>query len=160
MARRALSSLVLLLIAACLVGCDQATKVAAKTTLEAHGAMALVPGVLDLRYAENRGAAFSTLAASTHAFVGPALLVFSIVATLLVAAWWWRRRKAGLLERIAYALIFSGAIGNAVDRAAHGYVVDFIHLAYWPVFNVADMAIVAGALALAIATGVGRRATS
>ncbi len=158
MARSALSSLVLLLIAACLVGCDQATKVAAKATLESRGAMALVPGVLDLRYAENRGAAFSTLAASTHAFVGPALLAFSALATVFVTVWWWRRREAHLLERAGYALVFAGAVGNAVDRAAHGYVVDFIHLAYWPVFNVADMAIVAGALALAVATRAKLRA--
>ena len=81
-------------------------------------------------------------------------------ATLLVAAWWWRRRKAGLLERIGYAAIFAGAVGNAVDRAAHGYVVDFIHIAYWPIFNVADIAIVAGALALGVATGVRRRAAT
>jgi signal peptidase II len=160
MARRAVSSLILLLVAAYLVGCDQATKVAAKTSLESHGAVSLVPGILDLRYAENRGAAFSTWAESTHALVGPALLAFSAVATLLVAAWWWRRRTAGLLERIGYAAIFAGAVGNAVDRAAHGYVVDFIHITYWPVFNVADIAIVAGALALGVATGVRRRAAT
>jgi signal peptidase II len=152
MARRALSSLVLVFIAACLVGCDHATKVAAKTVLESRGAMALVPGVLDLRYAENRGAAFSTLAASTHALVGPALLAFSVLATLFVAVWWWRRRKASPLERAGYALVLAGAVGNAVDRAANGYVVDFIHIAYWPVFNVADMAIVAGGVALAFAS--------
>jgi signal peptidase II len=160
MARRALSSLVLLFIAAFLVGCDHATKVVAKAALESRGAMALVPGVLDLRYAENRGAAFSTLAASSHPFVGPALLAFSALATLFVAVWWWRRREAPLLERAGYAFVCAGALGNAVDRAVHGYVVDFIHLAYWPVFNVADVAIVVGGAALVLASRTRRLAIS
>jgi len=158
MARRALSSLVLVLVAAALVGCDHATKVAAKSALATRGALALVPGVLDLRYAENRGAAFSTFAASSDALAGPALLGVSVVAALLVAAWWWKRRAAPPLERAGYALVLAGALGNAIDRAARGYVVDFIHLAHWPVFNVADVAIVAGGVALALASRARRGA--
>jgi signal peptidase II len=63
---------------------------------------------------------------------------------------WWRRRRASTVEQTAYALIVAGAFGNALDRAFRGYVVDFIEIRHWPVFNVADVAIVAGAVLLAI----------
>jgi signal peptidase II len=48
------------------------------------------------------------------------------------------------IEHLAFGLIAAGAIGNVIDRAARGYVVDFIHVTHWPVFNVADVAIVLG----------------
>jgi len=50
-----------------------------------------------------------------------------------------------------FALLLAGAMGNVVDRAVRGYVVDFIHIAWWPVFNVADVAVCLGIVALVIA---------
>ena len=69
-----------------------------------------------------------------------ALLAIAAVA----AAWWKRRRVAGFVEHAAFVLVVGGAIGNVIDRFERGYVVDFIHVDHWPVFNVADVAICVG----------------
>ncbi len=139
--RGALAACFLLL----LVGCDHGTKLLAKSTLEpAARPLALIPGVLDLRYTENRDTAFSLL---RHLHLSPPaslLGVTSLLALAFLAAVWWVRRRASRSEHAAYALVFGGAIGNVIDRLVRGYVVDFIHLRHWPVFNVADIAIVVG----------------
>jgi len=149
MARRALSWLLVLFTLA-LVGCDHATKVAAQSALERRGAVALVPGLLDLHYAENRDTAFSLLRMLPFAGKGALLVTVSLIGLSAVILAWWRRRRASTAEQVAYALLVAGALGNALDRVLRGYVVDFIEIHRWPIFNVADVAIVAGALLLAI----------
>ncbi len=71
---------------------------------------------------------------------------------MVAVAWLRRRARAGAAEHAAFAMIFAGAVGNVADRARRGFVVDFIHVEHWPVFNVADVAVVAGVLLLAIVT--------
>jgi signal peptidase II len=151
MARRALSWLLLLFTLA-LIGCDHVTKVAARSALDRRGPVALVPGLLDLRYTENRDTAFSLL--HTLPFAGKAalLVALSLVGLLAVILAWWRRRRASTIEQAAYALLVAGALGNGLDRVLRGYVVDFIEIHRWPIFNVADVSIVAGALLLAMVT--------
>jgi signal peptidase II len=133
-----------------LVGCDHATKVAAKATLGDHP-FVLLRGVLDLEYTENHDTAFSLL----HSCTSPAkpwlLVLLSCFALIAVAAAWWKRRhQASFLEHVAYVLVVAGAIGNSSDRIARGYVVDFIYVHCWPVFNVADVAVTLGAVALGV----------
>ena len=140
-----------MMLVVALVGCDHATKVVAKITLEGSAPRAIIPGVLDLVYTENRDTAFSV----THAFAGPSkgplILMMALLAIAAIAvAWWKRRRVAGLVEHTAFVLVVGGAIGNVLDRLQRGYVVDFIHVQYWPVFNVADIAICAGAVLVGI----------
>jgi signal peptidase II len=135
----------LMMLVVGLVGCDHATKVVAKVTLEGGTPHALIPGVLDLVYTENHDTAFSLLRAVTSPAKGPLILLMASLAILaVVVAWWKRRRQARLLEHTAFALVVAGAFGNVLDRLQRGYVVDFIHLQYWPVFNVADIAVCAG----------------
>jgi len=144
MVERVLRGFLLMLVAA-LVGCDHATKIVAKITLEGSAPKAVIPGVLDLVYTENRDTAFSLLHGVTSPAKGPLILLMSCLAIAAIAvAWWKRRRVAGLVERAAFVLVVGGAIGNVIDRIEQGYVVDFIHLRRWPVFNVADMAICVG----------------
>jgi signal peptidase II len=139
----------LVLLCVGLFGCDHATKVAAETALAGGRAVTLAPGVLELRYARNDDTAFSLLH-YLHVARSPALLLaVSLVALLGIAiAWVVARRRAGLAQHVGYALVLAGALGNVVDRAMHGYVVDFIHLSHWPTFNVADIAVVVGVLLL------------
>ncbi len=146
--RRA-SRLLVILLALMTVGCDHVTKVAAARRLAAHP-LQLFHGMLDLRYTENHDVAFSAL--SRLAFPGKdaILLALSAVLTLGVGVAWWRARSAPVARQLALALVAAGALGNVLDRAMRGYVVDFIHLAHWPVFNVADTAIVAGGLLWAL----------
>ena len=104
---------------------------------------------LDLHYAENRDTAFSLLHTLAFPGKGVILAAVALIGLAAVAFAWWRRRRASTAEQAAYALLVAGAIGNALDRVRMGYVVDFIEIHRWPIFNVADVAIVAGALLLA-----------
>ncbi len=136
-----------------LVGCDHATKVAAELALRDHSPVSLVPGVVDLTYTENRDVAFDALARfSLHP---PSLVIVAInlAATAAVLVVWLRRRGAAGSEHAAFALIVAGAVGNAIDRLARGHVVDFIHVHFWPVFNVADVLVVAGVALLLLVRG-------
>ena len=150
MARQlALSGMLLLVLA--LVGCDHATKRVAAAHLAPDGAMALVPGVVELRYVENQDTAFSLTRAWSPRVKVPALAAASLVGMLGVWALLKQRLpRAGALERLSLALLAAGAIGNVLDRFRLGYVVDFIHVQHWPVFNVADVLIVVGAILLAL----------
>jgi signal peptidase II len=112
----------------------------------------VLEGVLELRFAKNEDIAFSVLRGfGLHA--SPSLLVALSVASLggLTVLWLAMRRQATLLHHVAFALVVSGALGNVADRYARGYVVDFIHLARWPIFNVADIAVVLGMGILVVA---------
>jgi signal peptidase II len=140
------------------VGCDHATKAVAQRALGHHPPVPIIPGALDLHYAENRDTAFS-LSRVMH-FPGKEALLVALAMTGLgaVAVAWWRRRRASTMEQVAYALIVAGAFGNAADRLVRGYVIDFIEIHRWPIFNVADVAIVVGVALLAIGNLRRRRA--
>jgi signal peptidase II len=81
---------------------------------------------------------------------GAFLVAMSLIGLGAVVVAWWRRRRASNVEQAAYALLVAGAFGNAFDRIRSGYVIDFIEIHRWPIFNVADVAIVAGAVLLGI----------
>ncbi len=116
---------------------------------EAMRVIEIIPGFLQLRYAENPGAAFSLLDGHTGL-----LTAVSVVASLALMIYWWFLPPAEKWARGAVALILSGAVGNLIDRAGRGAVVDFIDAYigqyHWPTFNVADSCIVVGAAILAI----------
>lgn len=99
----------------------------------------LIPSVFHLTYVQNRGAAFGL-------FQGQQVLF--IVLALLVIAWLVRElaveSSASPVARWGCALVLGGAAGNLLDRLRFGYVVDFIDLRVWPVFNVGDSAITIG----------------
>lgn len=143
-AKRALSFLFFLMSLG-LVGCDHATKHAARTLLPRPGAVEIVPGIFDLRYAENRDTAFSLTRALDFHDKASALVAIALLGVVAIAWMWWRRRTGPALEQAGYAMVVGGAVGNVLDRAFLGYVVDFMHLHHWPIFNVADVAIVLGA---------------
>lgn len=140
----------LLACVAGLVGCDHVSKLAAEAALRDRAPLPIVRGALDLSYTQNRDVAFDALSRlSVH--VPPFVLTaFGFVVLAVVVAVWARRRRATPLEHAGFALITAGAIGNGLDRWTRGYVVDFIHVHFWPVFNVADVLIVAGIALLAL----------
>ena len=134
-------------------GCDHATKHLARRELLPNGPKTLIPGWLDLRYTANTDTAFSLLGD----WLGPetrfaVILTTQALVTLgMIAVTLFRRRVSGHLERMASAVVLGGALGNLLDRLISGHVVDFIHVSFWPVFNVADIAICIGAGLLLIA---------
>jgi len=141
-ARRFLRVLALTLLALGLFGCDEATKTAAKASLGAGGAIDVVHGAVELRYVENTDIAFNAfrLLGLAHS---PALLaglaIGGVIGALVFAM-----KAQSWAARIGLTLIVGGALGNVADRIARGYVVDFIHVRGWPVFNVADIAVCVG----------------
>jgi len=143
---------------ALLVGCDHATKHWAETSLRASPRVEVVPGVLDLRYATNRDTAFSLSRLVLPAAVKrPVLIAMGCAGVTALLVIWVRRRRARWWEHGAYVMLFAGAVGNVVDRIVRGYVVDFIHLHHWPIFNVADVLLVAGMVLLAVSWHRGAR---
>lgn len=100
---------------------------------------------LHLTHVRNTGAAFGF-------FGGRPLFLAAISAFFFILLYFWRKQLSQLnfWGKMALALIAGGAVGNLYDRLLYGYVVDFIDLKLWPVFNIADCAVVAGAFLLAI----------
>ncbi len=138
-------------VAAVVVVLDQLTKWWAQRTL-ADGAIDLV-GPLRLNLLYNTGAAFSM---GSGKGLGPWIALLAIVVVVGLSLGYTSRFPLGA---VAAGLVTGGAIGNLLDRAfrgdqgfLHGAVVDFIDLQWWPVFNVADAAIVVGAILLVIAS--------
>ncbi len=141
------ASVALLLL---LVGCDHATKLAAKAQLQDHHPRELIHGVLELRYVENTDVAFNLLRWVPEEIRRPALFVTGGVALLGLALFSLRRPPKRAAVRAALLLVTAGALGNYIDRLARGYVIDFVHLHHWPVFNVADVYVTVAAIMLAV----------
>jgi signal peptidase II len=133
--------------AAIVIVADRATKVWAEHAFATHP-RDVIDGVLTLRFTTNAGGAFSMGDRAPLVFAVAALAVSAaIVATAF--------RARPTLHAVALGLILGGALGNLIDRATRGpglsgRVVDFIDVHIWPVFNLADSAIVIGAILLAI----------
>lgn len=124
---------------------DQLVKLWVASALPLGGGFALVPGLLDIHYVQNTGAAWSMFNENTMA-----LAIFSVFMSVFLAGWFWKTPKDKTGERMALCLMLSGAFGNMIDRFRLGYVVDFIELPHWPVFNIADMLLCVGVGLLAV----------
>jgi signal peptidase II len=114
----------------------------------------IIPGFFDITHTENTGAAFSLFADSPAHWKTAMLITFSVVAMIVVSFLLWKQSRVLTMTGIALSLILGGAVGNLWDRVASGRVVDFLLLyvkSYrWPVFNLADSAIVIGASLLVL----------
>jgi signal peptidase II len=148
--------LLLLLLSCCLVGCDHATKELASLQFR-DAPLRLFSGTLTLTYAENRDMAFGLLSHILDADARLWLLTAAKAVAVVGGATYLVMRHARLTsnELVAITLVVAGAAGNLLDRVMRGYVVDFLRLPYWPVFNVADIAICAGYALLLL--GMARR---
>ena len=102
-----------------------------------------IDGVVWLTYIHNQGAAFGIMPGKSWLFLS--LAVIMIIGVIIYIM----RYPVTLAVKYSLGLLIGGAIGNFWDRLQLGYVIDFIDLHWWPVFNVADMAIVVGGLLLA-----------
>ncbi|MBQ8752849.1 MAG: signal peptidase II [Clostridia bacterium] len=133
-----------------MVGLDQWTKYLAILHLKGQENVILWPGVFELEYRENTGAAFSIMEGQSWFLIG-----FTSLALILVAVFLFRAKLAqSNWVRIAGVLILAGGIGNLIDRIFRGFVVDFLYFSLidFPVFNVADCCVVIGAIALMVYT--------
>lgn len=134
--------------AAAIVAADQAAKLAAVHWLRPAESVP-VTSWLSLTWATNTGGAFGIFDSSTGVLAAIAGIV--VVALVLVAP----RLGPSRLLAVAVATVMGGALGNLIDRVRVGYVIDYIDVHFWPVFNIADIAITVGAGLLIIAMVLG-----
>jgi signal peptidase II len=141
-----------LLIALAVLILDRITKWVIVQTIPLEDVIPVIPGFFRLTHLENTGAAFSLFADSTSPFKTALLVAFSLAALSVVAVLLWRSRNEFNIITLSLSLILGGALGNLWDRLVNGKVTDFLDfylsIHHWPPFNVADSAIVIGALLL------------
>ena len=132
-----------------LVAADQFSKYLVFHNLKNNPSISLIPGVLELHYLENRGMAFGMLQGRQILFL--ALCVLFCIALLWLFI---RIPKNGYYFPLILTggIIASGAVGNFIDRAFRGYVIDFIYFSLidFPVFNLADIFVVCGGIILVL----------
>lgn len=137
--------MVFVLVIALGIFLDQAAKWLIVRSLPVGGGFEVIPGILDIHHVRNTGAAWSMFSENTMG-----LAIFSLVMLVGLSIWFCRVPRENLLLRLAISVVISGAVGNMIDRFRLGYVVDFLELPHWPVFNVADMLLCGGVAALAV----------
>jgi signal peptidase II len=130
-----------LIIAGLVIGLDELTKHLVRTGIPLYESRKFFIGVQFVHY-RNTGVAFSLFTGG-----GPLVLGLTVAALVALAAYLARRPERPWLW-LPTGLLVGGALGNLIDRLGHGGVTDFIKLPLWPAFNVADIAITVGVIAL------------
>lgn len=134
-----------LVLAAAILALDQGVKAWVVRSLAVGGSQPYLGGVVRLSRVHNPGGAFGLFPEHTAAFIAVSALVVAVLGAIHLLGRWRGMAGAGS------GLLLGGAAGNLVDRARWGYVLDFFDVGGFPVFNVADAAIVVGAGLLALA---------
>ena len=139
-------------IALAIIVLDQVTKLVIQKTMVLYTSHPVIPDFFNIVHVLNRGAAFGFLNAIDFPHKWLVVTIAAVVALVAIAVYAGRYAGGTLLARAGLAMVLAGAVGNLVDRARLGYVVDFVdaHYAGWHfwAFNVADSAITVGAAAL------------
>ena len=127
---------------------DQVTKYLTVANIELYADVPFIPGLLQLTYVRNTGAAFSSFEGQQWLFA----LVFLIFTGAIVYEYFKKPMPFTKLERWCIAAIYAGGLGNMIDRVRLGYVVDMIETTFmeFPVFNVADCFITCGCILLMV----------
>lgn len=125
--------------AAAVLVLDRASKIIVARRLTPGNTLPLWRGRFHITYVRNPGGAFGFLPGGRGFF-----LLASIIAITAIIAYKSGRRSQSALADLALALILGGSIGNLVDRLLYGEVIDWLDFRFWPVFNIADMALVIG----------------
>jgi len=140
------------LIAILVIVLDRMSKWLVAGSINLHDSISVFPGFFRLTHVQNSGAAFGLFAESSSEWKVAILILFSILALAVVSALLWKNSHSMTTTGVGLALIMGGAVGNLWDRLLTGHVVDFFDFYlgsyHWPAFNVADSAIVIGALLL------------
>jgi len=141
-------------VVAVLLIADQITKALVVANLALYETWEPIPAlrsVFNITYTQNTGAAFGLLPSASNFF-----LVVAIIASGVIIYYYRQIKEPAPFVRVALGLQLGGALGNAIDRITRGFVVDFLHIFYeplgfdYPIFNLADAAIVIGVLVLVV----------
>ena len=134
-------------IAVALVILDQVVKVLVSTYIPLGTSVGFLPGIMDLTYVQNTGAAFSLF--REHTWL---LALISAVASVVLVVLLIRRVFSSTAANVLLSVVLSGAVGNLIDRLFLGYVTDMFKTTFmnFAVFNVADICLVCGIIALCV----------
>ena len=131
---------------------DQATKLYIDRTMQLFDSIPVLTDFFHITYVRNRGAAFSFL--SNASWRLPFFIGITFVAAIAILVAFHKLRDDQKLAHVSLAMIFSGAVGNLIDRIRLGEVIDFLdahwYRHHWPAFNVADSLICVGVFLLAV----------
>lgn len=119
---------------------DQLVKHLVVSTMHLGQSLPVIKGIFHITYVLNPGAAFGMLEHQRWFFI-----LVALAAVLLGVAFYKKLQQESFLMRSGAGLLLGGAVGNLADRIQSGLVVDFLDFRIWPVFNIADIAICAGA---------------
>lgn len=119
---------------------DQLVKHLVVSTMHLGQSLPVIKGIFHITYVLNPGAAFGMLEHQRWFFI-----LVALAAVLLGAAFYKKLQQESFLMSSGAGLLLGGAVGNLADRIQSGLVVDFLDFRIWPVFNIADIAICAGA---------------
>ncbi len=137
-----------LLVFVSALGLDIVTKHMVQQNMLLHQTIPIIPGLFNLTYIENPGAAFGLLADMPPFWRSLFFITASMVALCFIVIMFFKCSPDEIWNRTALTLIMAGAIGNLIDRLRLGAVVDFIDVywrnSHWPAFNLADTAISVG----------------
>ena len=129
----------LIIVALLIIIFDQFTKTIIRKNLSSGETVSIIDGFVQLKGVENSGGAFGLFPGS-HIF----LLSISVIVVVIAVIYWLTNRPNEMIMTISFGLIIGGALGNMIDRLLFNNVTDFIDFRFWPVFNIADLAIVVG----------------
>jgi len=148
-------------ISASVVAADQLTKALVRAKLAEYDSVNVIPGLLDITRAHNTGAAFGILNGVEFPHKAVVMVLVALIALAAVGLYAVTLPAEQRMARVGLAMILGGALGNLIDRALTGHVVDFVDV-YWRTyhfwaFNVADSAITIGVILMLLdVVGVGR----
>lgn len=140
--------LLLFVISNFLIILDQLTKYFVASHIPKHMSLRVIDGFFSLTHIRNSGVAFGLFAESESDIKVTIFIVFSVVAIMAILLFFWETPPDKKMVLIALILIFSGAIGNLIDRILYAEVIDFLDFFigryHWPAFNIADSCITIG----------------
>jgi signal peptidase II len=124
---------------------DQVTKALVRGNLAVGASVPFIDGFMSLTHVRNTGAAFGLFPGRMPVFIAIAMLVLGGIAWV-----WWRLKPRSAWVVVALGLVAGGATGNLIDRVLAGRVTDFFDVGWWPVFNIADIALDVGVVVLLV----------
>ena len=119
---------------------DQGSKLFIQSTMDLNNSIAVIDGIFSITYIHNTGAAFSVLEGKTFFLILVQILVILAIFVYMI----WKGSSLHWTFKTSMALIVGGGLGNLIDRVNNGYVVDFLHFHFWPIFNIADISVCCG----------------
>ena len=137
-----------------IITADRVTKLAIAASMPLYSSRTVIDGFFDLVHTRNTGMAFSLFADAGPAVRELVIPALSLAAVVLVVVLFFQSESDSRRFQLGLTLVLAGAVGNLYDRAAYGFVVDFLDFYvagyHWPAFNVADSSITTGAGLLAL----------